>query len=99
MATSQMMPSPMGQGAESPADDAAGGVELVIKISEDGQISVYKEAGEDESAEQTAEQVGDIGQALSWCLRQYKAMSGDSDAVGQLQAGFGGPQPKPTMAG
>lgn len=99
MATSNMMQRPMGRDAESPIEDAAGGVEFVIKIGEDGHISVYKEAGEDEAAEQTAEQVADIGQALSWCLREYKAMSGGKDAVSDLQAGFGGPQPKPMMAG
>lgn len=99
MATLPMMQAPMGQENAGEGAEDDGSTELCIKIAQDGTISVYKEVGEDESAEQTAEQVGDIGQALSWCLKQYKAMSGDSDAMGQLQAGFGGPQPKPTMAG
>lgn len=99
MATSPMMQAPMGQDEDSEGGAADGGTELCIKIAQDGSISVYKEVGEDETAEDSAEQVGDIGQALSWCLKQYKSLNGDGDAVGQLQAGFGGPQPKPVMAG
>lgn len=101
MATPPMMQqAPMGQDGAQAADADDGSTELCIKIAQDGTISVYKEAGEDETAEDSAEQVGDIGQALSWCLKQYKALSnGGGDAVSQLQSGFGGPQPKPTMAG
>ena len=95
MATNPMMRPMMGQEAESPAEDAMpgeeadGGTELVIKIDASGQISVYKEAGEDESAEQTAQQVSDIGQALAWCLKEFKALDQGGDAQSQFQAGFG----------
>lgn len=99
MATSPMMQPAMGQDGAELAEADDGSTELCIKISQDGTISVYKETGEDEAAEDSAEQVGDIGQALSWCLREYKAMSGGKDAVSDLQAGFGGPQTKPMMAG
>ena len=99
MATSPMMQPAMSQDGSEPAEADDGSTELCIKIAQDGSISVYKEVGEDETAEDSAEQVGDIGQALSWCLKQYKSLNGDGDAVGQLQAGFGGPQPKPVMAG
>lgn len=101
MATNPMMQSPMGQEQEGPAEEAMpgeeadGGTELVIKVGADGSISVYKEAGEDESAEQTAQQVSDIGQALAWCLKEFKALNaGGGDAQSQFQAGFG-EQPKP----
>ena len=101
MATTPMMQSPMGQEQQGPAaqampgEEADGSTELVIKITPDGQISVYKEAGEDESAEQTAQQVSDIGQALAWCLKEFKALNaGGGDAQSQFQAGFG-EQPKP----
>jgi hypothetical protein len=96
MATNPMMQSPMGQEQEGPAEEAMpgeeadGGTELVIKVGADGSISVYKEAGEDESAEQTAQQVSDIGQALAWCLKEFKALNaGGGDAQSQFQAGFG----------
>ena len=98
MATSPMMPPAMGQDGAEPDEADDGGTELCIKVGQDGTISVYKESREGESAEQGAQQVGDIGQALSWCLREYKALSG-GDAESQLQAGFGSPQPKPAMAG
>lgn len=91
--------APMGDDAESAAEDgmqgeeADTGTELCIKIGADGQISVYKEAGEDETAEQSAQPVSDIGQALAWCLKEYKAMATQGkDATSQLQAGFGDAQ-------
>ena len=91
MATNPMMQSPMGQEQEGPAEEAMpgeeadGSTELVIKITPDGQISVYKEAGEDESAEQAAQQVSEIGQALAWCLKEFKAID---QTRGGEQGGF-----------
>ncbi len=96
MATNPMMPPqnmPM-QDAETPAEAAAPGeeadtgVELCIKIADDGSISVYKETGEDETAEQSAQPVADIGQALAWCLREYKGLDRQG-AESQFDAGFG----------
>ena len=75
----------MDAAAAPEADD--GSTELCIKIDQDGTISVYKETGEDETAEQSAQQVQDIGQALAWCLREYKAM-GQAGAESQLKAGY-----------
>ena len=92
------MPQAMMQDAETPADAAApgeeqdSGVELCIKVAGDGSISVYKETGEDEAAEQSAEQVSDIGQALAWALKQYKALDSQG-SQSQFDAGFGPKQP------
>lgn len=98
MATNPMMQSPMGQEQEGPAEDAMPGeeadggvVELVIRLSPGGGISVYKEVGEDESAEQSAQDVN-RGQALSWALKEmqaFEAGSSGGDAQSQFQAGFG----------
>ena len=96
----------MGQDVESAAEDgmqgeeADTGTELCIKIADDGQITVYKEMGENETAEQSAQPVSDIGQALAWCLKEYKALNTQGkDATSQLQAGFGGDQPQQPQRG
>lgn len=90
MATSPMMP--MMQGAENPTEAAEpgeemndGSTELCIKVAPDGQISVYKEGGEAEGAEQAAQPVADIGQALAWCLKEFKAID---QTRGGEQGGF-----------
>ncbi len=88
MATMPMQAQPMPAGDEMAEPAGAGGIELCIKIAGDGSISVYKETGEDESAEQGAQQVGGIGEALQWALKEFKAMS-QGDEQSQLQAGFG----------
>ena len=61
MATNPMMQQPPMADPETQADAAApgedqddGSTELCIKIAQDGTISVYKESGEDEAAQQCA---------------------------------------------
>ncbi len=92
----QMAPTPE---AETPMEEAApgkemdtGATELCIKIDQDGTISVYKETGADETAEESAQPVADIGAALAWVLKTYKGL-GNQGAASQFQAGFGGGRP------
>jgi hypothetical protein len=75
--------------AAAPGEDQDGGTEIVLKVAEDGSLSVYQEVGEDESAEQSATPAANIGEALKEILRLYKGLSA-GDGQDQLQAGFAG---------
>ena len=99
MATNPMMQQPpmadpedQNEAPEPGAEQDDGSTELCIKIAQDGTISVYKESGEDETAEQSAQQVSDIGQALAWALKEYKSMD-SRGATSQFDAGFGAKPP------
>lgn len=79
----------------APADT---GTELCIKVAADGTLSVYKESGEDEAAEQSAQPAADIGTALKMILDLYKGLA-QPGAEQSFDDGFGGQQEMPGQGG
>lgn len=85
-------PDAAAEGAEQMGAADEGEVkEFVIRMAADGSLSVYQEVNEDESAEQNAQPVRDIGQACQEVLKWYQASSsrGASETADQqFNAGF-----------
>jgi hypothetical protein len=86
-------PDAAAEGAEQMGSAAGEGEvkEFVIRMVADGSLSVYREVNEDESAEQNAQPVRDIGQACQEALKWYQESSsqGASETADQqFDAGF-----------